>query len=102
MGASAIVMAHVLAKDALEMAFAQRNREVQTLPPDRPDQSFTESVRLRRSNRSLQNSNAESFQCAVAEKAPRFIATTNLAATVSPTLGSLSQTGVSVQGDPVR
>ncbi len=47
------------------MTFAEWDEEIQAFPPNRPDQAFTECVRLGRSNRRLQNTNAETLQCRV-------------------------------------
>ena len=47
------------------MTFAEWDEEIQTFSPNRPNQAFTECVRLGRSNRSLQNTDSEAFQCRV-------------------------------------
>ena len=55
-------MADVLVKDALEMAFAKRDQEVQAFSANRADQPFAERVRLERSDRRFQNADAEALQ----------------------------------------
>ena len=47
-GTAAIVMQHPLKKDAAEMAFAQRNEEVEALAPNGSNEPFAESVGLGR------------------------------------------------------
>ena len=47
------------------MPFAEWDEEIQTFSPNRPNQTFTECVRLGRSNRSLQKTDSEAFQCRV-------------------------------------
>jgi hypothetical protein len=48
MWTAAIVMAHVLAKDSLNMAFVERNEKVQALAPDSSDQPFAIRIGDRR------------------------------------------------------
>ena len=47
MGAAAIVMDHPFKKDVAEVAFAQRNEEVEALSPNGSNEPFAESVCLR-------------------------------------------------------
>ena len=65
MRSSAIVVANPLTKNPLYMTFAEWDQKVQAFSPNRSDQPFTERVRLGRSNRRLQNTDAEALQCRV-------------------------------------
>jgi hypothetical protein len=48
MGAPAIEMADELFNNDPQMAFVDRDQEIQTLPPNRPDQPLTDGVGDRR------------------------------------------------------
>src|SRR5258708_23269297 len=65
MRASAIVMANVLAKDSLNVAFVERDQEVEALPADRSDQALAIGVGLRSAERSPQNPYTETVQLLV-------------------------------------
>src|SRR2546425_12315185 len=54
-GAAAIVVSDPLPKHTSHEALVQRNHEIQTLTPDRADQSLAERVRLRRPHRRLED-----------------------------------------------
>ena len=56
------------------MTFTEWDQEIQAFPPNSADQPFTECVRLGRSSRSLQNSNAETLQCRVESRGEDSIA----------------------------
>jgi hypothetical protein len=47
------------------MTFAERDQEVQAFSPNGADQPLAEGVRLGCSDRRLQNTDAEAFQCRV-------------------------------------
>ena len=55
-------MADVLAKNPLQLTFTQWDQEVQAFSPNRADQPFAEGVRLGRSNRRFQNTDAEALR----------------------------------------
>jgi hypothetical protein len=55
-------MDHPLKKDAAELAFAQRNEEVEALAPNGSNEPFAEGVCLRATNRCFQDADTESRQ----------------------------------------
>ena len=54
--APVVVVGNPLAKNRTQVALAERDHEIQTLPPDGFDQSFTEAVRLRSRTSGLDSS----------------------------------------------
>jgi len=65
MGSASIVVGYPRPQDFPEMPFAQWNNPVQALPPQSPDQSFAERVRLRAVHRCSNRFKAESGQRSV-------------------------------------
>src|SRR5260370_15880145 len=60
-----IIVGDPLFQYPAHMPFVQRNQEIEALPPHRTNQSFTESIRLRRSIRSPQDSYACRLQAGI-------------------------------------
>ena len=61
-GTAAIVMQHPLKKDAAEVAFGQRNEEVEALAPNGSNEPFAKGVCLRATNRCFQDADTETGQ----------------------------------------
>ena len=61
-GTAAIVMDHPLKKDVAEVAFGQRNEEVEALAPNGSNEPFAESICLRATNRCFQDADTEPGQ----------------------------------------
>jgi hypothetical protein len=59
MRASPIEISNEFTKDSLQMTFAERDQEIETLATNSPDEPFAESVRLRSANRSFQHTDAK-------------------------------------------
>jgi hypothetical protein len=65
MRTSAIVVANVLAKDSLKMAFVKWDERVDALTPDGSDQPFAIRIRLGRPDRRFQDPYAETLQLGI-------------------------------------
>ena len=59
---AAIVVTNVLFQDPLQMPLVDRNQIIKAFPSDGADQTFTERVRFRSPDRSLQNAHTETLQ----------------------------------------
>jgi hypothetical protein len=59
MRAAGVVMGYPLAQDPSQMVCAQRNQQVEALPPQRADKPLTERIRLRTLGRRFENSESK-------------------------------------------